>query len=474
MQTSFEDRGVRATSAPERSGMTESRANSREGVRQPIGPAGEGVEDRRFYVSVTAKFVIALAAAFGWFFLSLWLAQPWLADLSGVVGPTPAFLIIFFVALVPGFFNAHMLTSVLMDFPPPLPLDRNFPPITLLIAAYNEGENLTETFRGIAAQDYPNDIEIIVVDDGSTDSTVSILHSFNVPNLRVIAAKHGGKVHALNTGLRYVSNEIMVCIDADTFLHKEALRRIVARMLSDPPNTAAVAGCVLVKNSRETFLARMQEWDYFAGIASAKRQQSLYQGTLVAQGAFSAFRTDAVRERGGWPDKIGEDIVLTWSLLKDGWRIGFEASALGFTLAPESFKAFVRQRERWARGMMEGLTRHGSIVWRGTLSGFFVGIDFIIPLIDFFYTFAFLPGVVLAFTGRFYIVGPISLLVFPLALFITLLMYRKEKLVFDQLGPKIRRNPWGFLVFLLTYQAMMSPICLIGYCHEAFGTPKRW
>jgi biofilm PGA synthesis N-glycosyltransferase PgaC len=252
------------------------------------------------------------------------------------------------------------------------------------------------------------------------------------------------------------------------------LKRIVARLLTDPESTAAVAGCVMVKNSRASFLTRMQEWDYFTGIASAKRQQSLYQGTLVAQGAFSAFRTDAIRAIHGWPAVIGEDIVMTWALLNQGWRVGFEASAIGFTEAPTDFRSFLKQRKRWARGMIEGLKRHGGLAWRGTLSGFFVAIDFMIPIIDFFYTFAFLPGIVLAAMGYYYIVGPLTLLVLPLAFLIVFAMYKEQRRVFDSLHLKVRRNWLGFLVYMLVYQAIMSPVCMAGYVQEILGMRKRW
>jgi biofilm PGA synthesis N-glycosyltransferase PgaC len=172
---------------------------------------------------------------------------------------------------------------------------------------------------------------------------------------------------------------------------------------------------------------------------------------------------------------IGEDIVLTWSLIKSGWRIGFEPTAIGFTSAPESLKGFYRQRKRWARGMVEGLKQHGQLVWRTSrLSSFFVGIDFIIPFIDLFYAFVFLPGVVLAFFGYFYIVGPLTLLVIPLALLIVLVMYKKQKAVFDELGLKVRQNFVGFLVYMLVYQVLMSPICVIGYGQEVLGMAKRW
>jgi poly-beta-1,6-N-acetyl-D-glucosamine synthase len=430
---------------------------------------------RKFYLPVRAKFLISTAFAVTWVAVSWLLAQHWLSELSQVAGEVPAVLIIFFIALLPGFLNAHILSSVVLDRPPSLALDLNFPKITLLIAAYNEAQNIAETFRGIKCQDYPADVEIIVVDDGSTDETLATLRSFELKNLKIIQAHHGGKANALNEGLKHVTQEIVVCIDADTFLHPQALRRIVARFLTDPADTAAVAGCVLVKNSRSTFMTRLQEWDYFTGIASAKRQQSLYQGTLVAQGAFSAFRTKLVRAHQGWPSVIGEDIVLTWSLIKSGCRIGFEPTAIGFTAAPETINGFYRQRKRWARGMIEGLKQHGHMLWSTSrLSSFFVGIDFIIPFIDLFYAFVFLPGVVLALLGHFYIVGPSTLLVLPLALLIVSIMYRKQRSVFNELGLQVRQNFIGFLVYMLIYQVLMSPICVIGYSQELLGSAKKW
>jgi len=438
------------------------------------GQSNRAKPSRSFYIPVRAKFALSTTVAGLWFLFSLWAAQPWVADLSAVIGAPAAMLVILFIALIPGFLNAHIISSVLLDSPPSLQMDVEFPPISLLIAAYNEEASMGGTLRALAKQDYPNEVEIVVVDDGSTDRTIQVLMESKLKNLRIIHANHGGKAAALNEGLKCVTHDITVCIDADTYLHPQALRRIVARLLMDPPHTAAVAGCVMVKNSRASFLTRIQEWDYFTGIACAKRQQSLYQGTLVAQGAFSAFRTIAMREIKGWPPVIGEDIVATWALLKEGWRIGFEPTAIGFTEAPTDLKSFLKQRKRWARGMIEGLKRHGSLAWRGSLCGFFVGIDFIIPVIDLFYTFVFLPGVVLALMGYFYVVGPLTLLVLPLALLIVLMMYRKQLNVFDELNLKVRRNWAGFLVYMLVYQAMMSPVCVAGYFQELMGMRKRW
>ncbi len=96
---------------------------------------------------------------------------------------------------------------------------------------------------------------------------------------------------------------------------------MISRFESSPPDVCAVAGAVLVRNSRENILSNMQEWDYFLGIASTKRLQGMYRSTLVAHGAFSLYKTDAIRNVGGWPDAIGEDIVLTWRFFGQGWTV---------------------------------------------------------------------------------------------------------------------------------------------------------
>src|SRR5687767_13138394 len=156
---------------------------------------------RRVYLSVRTKFFMATAFAAAWFAVSFWLAQPWISDLSLVVGKAAAFLIIFFIALLPGFLNAHMVMSVVLDKPRPVPLDIDFPAISLLIAAYNEEKSISGTLQAIRGQDYPAPIEILVVDDGSTDKTAKLVRAANMPNLRIIHGFHGGKAAALNQGL---------------------------------------------------------------------------------------------------------------------------------------------------------------------------------------------------------------------------------------------------------------------------------
>jgi poly-beta-1,6-N-acetyl-D-glucosamine synthase len=406
----------------------------------------------------------------------MFVSQVWLRELGLIIGFYAAAIVILFIALIPGFLNMFLLASLVLDKPGALNLDVVYPPISILIAAFNEEDTLPDTFKSLARSDYPAEIEIIFIDDGSEDRTLEIAEFQGPPGIIILTPNHSGKAGALNAGLKRATHEIVLTIDADTYLHPEALKRLIARFLQSPTNTAAVAGCVLARNSRENTITRMQEWDYFIAIDSVKRQQALYQGTLVAEGAFSAYLKKILLEGDGWPDVIGEDIVLTWSLLAKGYPIGFEPTAVGFTNVPTSIKGFYYQRKRWARGMIEGLRIHGRVDrWsRARLAQLFVVIDFLFPLMDFGYTLIFLPGVVLALFGHYYIAGPMTLLVMPLTFTIIFILFIKERRIFKVLGLGVRRGRLGVILYALLYQIIMSPVCVVGYLQELLGLTRKW
>ncbi len=293
-------------------------------------------------------------------------------------------------------------------------------------------------------------------------------------DLQCVSESTPGKNHALNKGLSHVQTDLVITLDADTLLHSSAIRHLVNRYESSPASVGAVAGTVLVRNSRHNLLTRMQEWDYFLGITSTKRLQGMYQSTLVAQGAFSLYQTKIVREIGGWPDAIGEDIVLTWRLFKQGWNVYFEPLAVSFTDAPAEFMHFFRQRSRWARGMLEGIRDVKPWKQPDLFSKFLTGLDLLIPYTDFCYTAFWLPGLVLALFGYFWIVGPLTFLVLPLTLLSNYLMYRYQKRVFRTLGLRVRRNRFGFVAYVLLYQMVMSPISILGYIQETMRLRRVW
>jgi biofilm PGA synthesis N-glycosyltransferase PgaC len=433
---------------------------------------------RRLYASVTMKFLVAQALAVGWLGASIWLSLPWVRELAAAITIVPAILVVSLIAYLPGWLVAFMAVSLLLDRQPPLRGAHPAIPVTVLIAARNEADRIQETIAYVAAQDYPGPIEVLVVDNGSTDGTRTVAEAFGAATgqpVRCVSEPHPGKSHALNTGLAAVETELVITLDADTVLHPEAVRQLVARLLSAPADVQAVAGSVLIRNSRDNLWTRMQEWDYFLGIASVKRMQGLYQGTLVAQGAFSLYRTQAVLAAGGWPDAIGEDIVLTWQLMRNGARVYYEPSAVAFTAAPARLVHLARQRARWARGMVEGLRSVKPWNQPRWLLRFLTAIDLLIPALDVAYALVWLPGLVLAATGRYWIVGPYTLAVLPLTLVVNLILYRfQRRRVFNLLGLRVRRNAVGFVGFVLAYQMLMSPIAVVGYGQELLGLRRRW
>jgi biofilm PGA synthesis N-glycosyltransferase PgaC len=443
----------------------------------PRMAANEQLRHGWHYMPVRVKFALTLVLSFAWAGLSYVLAQRWIFELSALEGSVLAHLMIFGIAILPGFMNAFLVVGLLLDRRPPRRQfeDHELPGITVLVAAYNEEDSILATVASLESQNYPAPIEVIVINDGSTDGTMERLRSVSYPWLHVIDLKcNGGKAKALNVGLSQATYPLTVTLDADSYLYRNALRRLVERFLSDPPNTAAVAGAVFVRNSRENVVTRMQEWDYFHGIAAVKRLQSLFQGTLVAQGAFSLYRTDILRAVGGWPECVGEDIVLTWAILRDGHRVGYCEDAITFTNAPTTFRQFVRQRQRWSRGLIEAFKAHRQLLLQRRMSTLFIWWNLLFPYMDLVYTLVFIPGLLLACFGIYWLAGPMTLLVLPMAFLVNGLMYLIQSRMFREQELKVRRNPMGFVLYTLFYGIVLQPGCVMGYVAELLRLRKRW
>ena len=320
-------------------------------VDAPGAPADHGVgrevprqpaDANRLYLSVRTKFAIALAVSVLWTIVSTMLALPWLHDLAGIVSWPVAIFAVGGIAVLPGMMNAFLVTALLLDRRPQRRKLMDYPAISILVAAYNEESSIADTLKSIAAQDYPGRFEVLVIDDGSKDDTAAVVEANPYPWLRLLRQpRNMGKAAALNRGLAESQHEYVITLDADSYMYGDALARLVERYFSDPSSTRAVAGTMLVRNSRATWVTRAQEWDYFHGIAAIKRVQSLFQGTMVAQGAFSIYDRAALEEIGGWQDCVGEDIVLTWAMLVRGWRVGHAEDACCFTNAPDNVRQFV-------------------------------------------------------------------------------------------------------------------------------------
>ena len=435
------------------------------------------------YVPIKGKLIISQIAAFSWVFFSVYVAQPWINDLAQTFTLPIAWIVVVGIALIPGWANAFMVAGHFLDRRPRYDRHRDLPPVTLLIAAYNEEEFIGETLASVFKQQYRGEIEVIVIDDGSVDATEAVARKayergapdknwrFQLLSMLV----NSGKSKALNHGLKKAAHDIIITLDADTYIFHESLARLVINLMNGPSNTAAIAGTVLVRNSRDSLLARLQEWDYFLGIAVVKRIQSLYHGTLVAQGAFSVYRKSAIDEVGGWPDRVGEDIVLTWAFLDRGYRVGYAENAFAFTNVPETYSQFFRQRRRWARGLIEAFKCHPRVLVRPRLVSPFILFNFFFPYLDFVYLAVFIPGLLAAVFFQYYaIVGLMTLLLLPLMLLINILMFYNQRRIFRRHGLGIRKNVMGAIFYMLTYQAIMAPASFLGYVSEFIKVKRTW
>lgn len=213
---------------------------------------------QRLYLRLHLKLLFVVGIALAWAGLSLWLAIPWIDELSNSITLPLAIAVIGGIAIVPGYLNANLIASLLIDRPPPLRFDLSFPALTVVIACFNEEDTIEETLDYVLRSDYPGKLRVLVADDGSTDRTFGLARwrARDDARIAVVRLPHRGKALTLNGALKKVRTPLVATVDADTLLMSSSLRRIVARMLISPPDTVAVAGAVFVRNSRQNFIAR--------------------------------------------------------------------------------------------------------------------------------------------------------------------------------------------------------------------------
>lgn len=243
---------------------------------------------------------------------------------------------------------------------PPL---KSTPFFSVVIAAYNEEQNIEHTVRNLANLDYP-EYEVIVVNDGSTDKTPQILDElaaqypgwFKVIHLN----PNSGKAQALNTGILFSKGELIQVIDADCFLDKNALK-IMAWHFTTFPRVGAVTGNPRIIN-RTSLIGKIQVGEYSSIIGLIKRSQRLLGKVLTVSGVIAAFRKKALYYCGFFDSAtVTEDIDVTWKLQKKFWDIRYEPRALCWILTPETLRGLFRQRIRWAQGGFEILKKHFDI-----------------------------------------------------------------------------------------------------------------
>ncbi|MGW4545339.1 bifunctional polysaccharide deacetylase/glycosyltransferase family 2 protein [Streptomyces violaceorubidus] len=227
-------------------------------------------------------------------------------------------------------------------------------PVSVIVPAYNEKECIEATLRSLARSTHP--IEIIVVDDGSTDGTAEIAESLGLPGVRVVRQANAGKPAALNNGVRHARYDIVVMMDGDTVFEPDTVGRLVQPFAD--PSVGAVAGNAKVGN-RRTLIGAWQHIEYVMGFNLDRRMYDLLRCMPTIPGAIGAFRREAVLQVGGMSDDtLAEDTDITIALHRAGWRVVYEEHARAWTEAPGSLGQLWSQRYRWSYGTMQALWKH--------------------------------------------------------------------------------------------------------------------
>lgn len=369
------------------------------------------------------------------------------------------------------------------------------PGIAIVVPAYNEAAGIVTSVRSLLNLEYP-DFEVVVVNDGSTDDTLArlregfalhrvkadypvdapcaeirdVYRAADVP-VTVIDKANGGKADALNAGVFFTDEPLFCAVDADSVIERGALLSVVRPFLTDPDRTVATGGAVRVANGctirrglvedvalSSAPLVGLQTMEYLRAFLGGRVGLSSMQGLLIISGAFGVFRTNPVRDIGGYStDTVTEDMELVVRLHRHfaerdrPYRVAFLPRPVVWTEVPESLSVLGRQRGRWYRGLLESLTVHRDMIGRRRYGA--IGL-FAMPF------FLFIEGLGPLVEGLGYVIVPIAFLAGALDVRFFLLFLAVA------VGLGTFMSWLGVLSEVLTYQRYERPreiVALLGY-----------
>jgi biofilm PGA synthesis N-glycosyltransferase PgaC len=244
---------------------------------------------------------------------------------------------------------------------------QRLPLVSVVVPLYNEERVVTKTLDALRASDYP-DLEVIAVDDGSTDRTLALLRDYarRWPRLRVLTQENGGKSRASNNGIAHARGEVVVTLDGDTVFEPQTIRMLARHFVGDDGDkqVGAVAGLVKVGN-RRNLLTAWQSLEYISGICVTRMAEGFVGAISIAPGACAAWRRDALLRVGGYShDTQAEDADLTLSMQEAGYAVIQDNDAVAWTEAPTRLHALAKQRLRWTYGNIQALYKHRRMMFR--------------------------------------------------------------------------------------------------------------
>ena len=287
------------------------------------------------------------------------------------------------------------------------------PAVSIVVPAYNEAIGIAGCVRSLVTSRYAGELEVVVVDDGSSDDTAAIVERLGLGRVRVLRQQNAGKAAALNRALIASRHEIVVTVDADTIFEPDTLSHLVQRFRD--PEVGVISGNTKIGN-RGSLIGRWQHIEYVMGFNLDRRAYEVIGATPTVPGAIGAFRRQGLADIGGVSGAtLAEDTDITLDLGRAGWKVVYEPRARAWTEAPSSLRALYRQRARWAYGTIQSAWKHRAALWGrgehafgrravGVLLAFQIALPLAAPLIDLFaiYSITFLdPMPILAFWAAF-------------------------------------------------------------------------
>ena len=346
-----------------------------------------------------------------------------------------------------------------------------WPAVSVVIPAYNEELGIAATVQSLAACDYP-ELEIVVVDDGSTDATSAVVAGMSIPGLRLLRQANAGKPAALNAGIRAARHEVLVLVDADTVFEPDAMKALV-RPLAEARRSlvGAVSGNTKVGN-RRGLLGRWQHIEYVIGFNLDRRMFDVLQCMPTVPGAIGAFRREALTSVGGVSeDTLAEDTDLTMAICRAGWRVLYVPEARAWTEAPATLGQLWRQRYRWCYGTMQAMWKHRGAIRQSGAAGmlgrrglpylfvFQVLLPLLAPVIDIATVYA----VLFAQTPELVLVW---LAFLALQLLAAGYAFRLDR---ERLGPL-----WSLPLQQLVYRQLMYLVVIQSVASALYGLRLRW
>jgi biofilm PGA synthesis N-glycosyltransferase PgaC len=326
-------------------------------------------------------------------------------------------------------------------------------PVSIVIAAYNEEKVIRRTLETLLDSNYPF-IELLVVNDGSTDSTAAEVEAMmsRDPRIRLISQPNRGKWAALNHGTAEAQGDILVTLDADTIFTPDTVTNLVRQFAADPDGRlGAVAGVVRVGNRTRNLLTRWQALEYLTQIGIERSAYAQLGAVPIVPGACAAWRKAAVVEAGGYSHAtLAEDCDLTLSLHHTHWRVSQDDQALAYTEAPDHVDALLAQRIRWTFGTLQAIVKHRDMLlrrqygWLGMAVLPYMVVSVLIPIV--FLPFIAVMGVLAVQNSGWGTVG----LYFSLFLALHLLV--------AAVAVVLMRERWANLLMVPVYRVVHEPL----------------